>query len=242
MNLSVTNFRETTKSSDLIDDPINYAEMKRTAVVVAGGSGTRMGTEVPKQFLLLSGRPVLMHTLEKFKGVDHIILVLPEQQLPLWNRLKAAHDFHLSHTVVHGGASRYESVKNGLTVAGTEGVIAVHDGVRPLVSPDMIDRCYREAAEHGTAIPVITVPESVRSKKEGGSISEDRSRFLLVQTPQCFRAEYVSGAYDHGDDPRFTDDASVLEAAGIPIHLVDGERWNIKITFPEDLAVAAALL
>ena len=201
-----------------------------------------MNNAIPKQFLLLNGRPVLMHTIERFSSMDAIVVVLPAAQIETWKSLVSAHCFTAKHTVTAGGTSRYLSVKNGLAMAGDEGIIAVHDGVRPLVSEELIARCVSAAEDHGTAIPVISVPESVRSKQDGGSKAEDRSRFMLVQTPQCFRASYAASAYSKEDDAAFTDDATVLEAAGIPIHLVDGERWNIKVTFPEDLEVAAGLL
>lgn len=216
--------------------------MKRTAIIVAGGSGSRIGGPIPKQFLLLAGRPVLMHTLERFRASDRIILVLPPNQIPYWQELVRSHGFSLSHTIVTGGKSRYESVRNGLAAADAESVIAVHDGVRPIVSEVLINRCYETASRHGTCIPVIGIPESVRIKEDGKSRTADRNKFLLVQTPQCFRGEYIEKAYTVTEDPGFTDDASVLEAAGIPVHLTDGERWNIKITFPEDLKAAEALI
>jgi 2-C-methyl-D-erythritol 4-phosphate cytidylyltransferase len=216
--------------------------MKQTVIIVAGGSGTRIGGPVPKQFLTLCGRPVLMHTLERFEGADRIILVLPADQLETWNRLVQQHGFRVEHTVVTGGPSRYESVRRGLQEAGTEGVVAVHDGVRPLVTPDFIRRCFETAALQGTCIPTVVVPESVRRRSGNSTVAEDRSSFLLVQTPQCFRAEFISTAYGGPDNPLFTDDATVLEKAGIPLHFTEGERWNMKITFPEDLKVAEALL
>jgi 2-C-methyl-D-erythritol 4-phosphate cytidylyltransferase len=216
--------------------------MKQTAIIVAGGSGTRIGGPVPKQFLPLRGRPVLMHTLERFSDVDRIILVLPSDQLETWKELVFRHNFIQEHTVIAGGSSRYESVRRGLREAGTEGVVAVHDGVRPLVTPVLIKHCFETAALHGTCIPTVVVPESVRRRTGDSTVAEDRNGFLLVQTPQCFMAEYIAKAYAGPDSPLFTDDATVLEKAGIKLHFVEGERWNMKITFPEDLKVAEALL
>ncbi|MFM2134991.1 MAG: hypothetical protein RL021_391 [Bacteroidota bacterium] len=216
--------------------------MKRTAIIVAGGSGSRIGGPTPKQFLPLSGKPVLMHTLLQFAASDRIIVVLPEGQIPYWKELVKSYGFTLPHTVVPGGASRYESVRNGLASADPESVIAVHDGVRPIVSEPLINRCYETAALHGTCIPVCSIPDSIRVKEDESSRPADRNRFLLVQTPQCFQGAYIGKAYNGADQPGFTDDASVLEAAGIPLHFTEGERWNIKITFPEDLKVAEALL
>lgn len=216
---------------------------KRSAVViVAGGAGTRMGTEIPKQFLLLKGRPILMHTLEKFAAVEERIIVLPFDQIETWKQLVQQCNFTMQHHVVPGGTSRYLSVQNGLrAISESVDIVAVHDGVRPLVSPALIERCLTEAHEFGTSIPVITVPESVRSRSGIVSQAEDRSRFLLVQTPQCFSTKFIETAYSKSDDPSFTDDATVLEKIGVVIHLTEGERWNIKITFPEDLLVAEAL-
>lgn len=212
-------------------------------VIVAGGSGTRMGAGIPKQFLLLCGRPILMHTLEKFVAVDERIIVLPTDQIETWKQLVQQYNFSLQHHVVSGGTSRYLSVQNGLrAISENVDVVAVHDGVRPLVSSALIERCLKEAMEFGTSIPVITVPESVRSRSGERSQAEDRSRFLLVQTPQCFSTKFIETAYSKSDDPSFTDDATVLEKTGVNIHLTEGERWNIKITFPEDLLVAEALV
>jgi len=216
--------------------------IKSTAVIVAGGSGTRMGAAIPKQFLLVNGRPILMHTLEKFQTVSERIVVLPADQLETWKTFASEFNFTLSHHVVAGGATRYLSVQNGLRqVSRDTEIVAVHDGVRPLVSTALIHRCISDAQRFGSAIPVITVPESVRSRSGEHSNAEDRSRFLLVQTPQCFSAAYIDAAFSGPDDPSFTDDATVLEKSGVNVHLTEGERWNIKITFPEDLRVAAAL-
>ena len=212
-----------------------------TAIIVAGGTGTRMNAAIPKQFLLLRGKPILMHTLEKFRRANEIILVLPESQTEQWKSLVMQHAFNIPHHIVHGGNTRYLSVKKGLAAVHQEGIVAIHDGVRPLVSTELINRCYEDAIKYGNSIPVISVPESVRSLQEESSTAEDRSRFVLVQTPQCFHTALIKKAYSGEYSPKYTDDASVLESAGIPIHLTEGERWNIKITFKEDMKVADAL-
>lgn len=216
--------------------------MKRTAIIVAGGSGSRMGGPVPKQFLLISGKPVLIHTLERFAKADRIIVVLPESQIAYWEELVRSHGCKVPHTVVPGGMSRFQSVRNGLAAADTDSVIAVHDGVRPIVSEALINRCYETAALYGTCIPVCTIPDSIRIREDEKSSPVDRNRYVLAQTPQCFLGAYIGKAYGVDDHPGFTDDASVLEAAGIPVHLTEGERWNVKMTYPEDLKVAEALL
>ena len=216
--------------------------MKSAAVIVAGGTGRRIGAGIPKQFICVGGKPILLHTIEKFSHVNECIVVLPEHEIETWRTMVKQYDFQVPHTVVAGGSSRYLSVKNGLAAVKFADVVAVHDGARPLVSRELIDRCLKDAFEFGSAIPVISVPESIRSHSNTGSTAEDRSRFLLVQTPQCFRTTYISSAYNKPDDSSFTDDATVLEKNGVAVHLTEGERWNIKITFPEDIAVAEALL
>lgn len=216
--------------------------MKSAAIIVAGGTGTRIGAGIPKQFICVGGKPILIHTIEKFSHLDECIVVLPEQEIDTWHSMVKQYHFQVPHTVIVGGSSRYLSVKNGLAAVKSADVVAVHDGARPLVSRGLIDRCLNDACEFGSAIPVVSVPESIRSHSDNGSNAEDRSRFLLVQTPQCFKSEYIATAYIKSDDPAFTDDATVLEKNGIAVHLTEGERWNIKITFPEDLAVAEALL
>jgi 2-C-methyl-D-erythritol 4-phosphate cytidylyltransferase len=216
--------------------------MKSAAVIVAGGTGRRIGAGIPKQFICVGGKPILLHTIEKFSHVNECIVVLPEHEIETWRTMVKQYDFQVPHTVVAGGSSRYLSVKNGLAAVKFADVVAVHDGARPLVSRELIDRCLKDAFEFGSAIPVISVPESIRSHSNTGSTAEDRSRFLLVQTPQCFKTAYISSAYNKPDDSSFTDDATVLEKNGVAVHLTEGERWNIKITFPEDIAVAEALL
>ena len=267
--------------------------MSDYAIIVAGGKGLRMGADLPKQFLPIGGRPVLMHTLEAFEraipGIT-LVLVLPHDQQDFWRDLCRQHAFTLPHTIVDGGQTRFHSVLNGLksltdpppTLPAREGVVtcdfgdlnskscdadacsehstpsltgragggsfsganslvAVHDGVRPFVSVDVIRRCYEAAREHGAAIPVVPVVETVRQLNPPSSTTLDRSLLRLVQTPQVFRLDLLCRAYEQPYRDAFTDDASVVEALGHPITLVEGNRENIKITTPFDLTVAEAL-
>lgn len=219
---------------------------KHTILIVAGGRGTRMGGSQPKQFLQLAGRPVLMHTLEAFDRWDasaRLIVVLPEDQIDTWKRLCEAHVFGRIHRVVAGGETRFHSVRNGLGAVASDGLIAVHDGVRPLVAPSVIAACFAAAADGGAAVPVVPVVESVREvDADGGSRPVDRTRLRVVQTPQVFRADVLRAAYCLPYDPRFTDDASVVEASGVAVRLVPGNRENIKLTTPMDLLLAEQLM
>lgn len=219
---------------------------KHTILIVAGGRGTRMGGPQPKQFLELAGRPVLMHTLEAFDRWDasaRLIVVLPEDQIDTWKRLCEAHVFGRIHRVVAGGETRFHSVQNGLGAVASDGLIAVHDGVRPLVAPSVIAACFAAAADGGAAVPVVPVVESVREMDaDGDSRPVDRTRLRVVQTPQVFRADVLRAAYCLPYDPRFTDDASVVEASGVAVRLVPGNRENIKLTTPMDLLLAEQLM
>ncbi len=286
--------------------------VKKYCIIVAGGSGKRMMSAIPKQFLLLDGKPLLMHTIERFHSFDpllDIIVVLPPEHHSLWSSLVEEYSFGISHRVAAGGEERFHSVRAGLalvkgdslvagpggtverealqagadlpeteqdgTVAreagraedmtlGTasgrvkdealvavhdgvsplvkdEALVAVHDGVRPLVSHDTIWRCYADAGEFGTAVPFVEPADSVRVLQGDDSRPLPRNAVRLIQTPQVFRASIIISAYERDFDPSFTDDATVAEAAGIKIHLTHGNRENIKITTPEDLAVAHIL-
>jgi 2-C-methyl-D-erythritol 4-phosphate cytidylyltransferase len=224
---------------------MNIETMKKFVIIVAGGSGSRMGTEIPKQFLELCGKPVLMHTISVFHDFDpesKIILVLPEDQLPFWEGLCLKHSFSLVHQVVSGGKTRFHSVQNGLSQIDGEGIVFIHDGVRPLVSRETLGRCLETAQESGNAIPVLPVTESLRKLEGEQNISVDRSQYFSVQTPQTFRSDQILEAFQQDFDPAFTDDASVAEKAGFSIHMVEGNRENIKITTPTDLIIAEALL
>lgn len=219
--------------------------MKRSVVVVAGGSGTRMGTGIPKQFLVLGSQPVLMHTLEIFHRFDsqmQIILVLPESQVEYWKKLCSDHRFSLPHCIVFGGKTRFQSVRNGLEQVNDADLIGVHDGVRPFVSQETLMRCFEAAALYGNAIPVVSVHETLRQLKGENSVTVDRNMFRLVQTPQVFERNSFLHAYQVDESPAFTDDASVFENAGHSIHLVEGNRENIKITEPIDLWLGNAFL
>lgn len=217
--------------------------MKKFAIVVAGGSGVRMGGGIPKQFLPLLGKPVLMHTLEKFQGlVDEIILVLPAEHFAFWKELCEEHSFHLKVNLVEGGSSRSQSVMNGLDLISDPGIVAIHDAVRPLVSRGLISVLLQSSLIHGNAVPVIPVRESLRSVKAQLNESVNRDGFVMVQTPQCFDLELIKSSYRNHEDIQFSDDASVFEFSGNRIHLEKGETSNIKITFKEDILFAEALL
>jgi 2-C-methyl-D-erythritol 4-phosphate cytidylyltransferase len=202
-----------------------------------------MGKELPKQFLPLQGKPVLMHTLETFYQWDataDLIVVIPETQGDYWNILCREIDCRTPHRIVYGGETRFHSVRNGLREVKSDGLIAVHDGVRPFVSREVIASCFAAAEAFGAAIPVVPMIESVREIDGAETRPFDRNRLCLVQTPQTFRADWLREAYEQPCDERFTDDASLVEAAGHAIHVVDGNRENIKITTPADLLYAAA--
>lgn len=221
---------------------------KRYAIIVAGGSGKRFGSELPKQFLPLAGdKAVLMHTIEKFHQADAtIVVVLPAEHQQLWIDMCKESNFPVTHTIANGGATRFESVRNGLAaIEGLESgdVVAVHDGVRPLVSVELINRCYSTAQAAGSAIPVVNPSDSIRQVMADGSSQQLlRSSLRAVQTPQTFLASWLLGAYDVEESPLFTDDASVVEAAGHQVTLVDGEVTNLKITTPIDMVVATELI
>ena len=217
------------------------------AVVVAGGKGLRMGGEKPKQFQDLKGRPVLMHTLERFREAlpeGKLILVLPESWMTMWRDLCHRHAFDIDHELVKGGETRFHSVKNGLdAIRGEEGVVAVHDGVRPFVAVDVIRECVKQALTGAGVVPVIAPVESVRLKQGDTDRTQsiDRNLCLLVQTPQVFPLNRLRQAYSQPYQSLFTDDASVVEADGGQVEVVEGNRENIKLTTPFDWAVAQLL-
>ncbi|MCB2380040.1 2-C-methyl-D-erythritol 4-phosphate cytidylyltransferase [Hymenobacter sp. BT635] len=219
----------------------------RFAILVAGGSGTRMGADRPKQFLNLLGEPVLLHTLRRFAEaavrVEKCVVVLPAEQLETWQQLCHEHNVTIPHAVVVGGETRWASVRNGLAQLAQEtaGIVAVHDGVRPLVSAAVIEQTYAAAATHGAAVAAVAPKDSVRGLAQQGSYAMDRARLRLVQTPQCFELDLLRRAYRLPELPAFTDDASVVEDLQ-PIYMVPGDYRNLKITTPEDLIVAEALL
>lgn len=213
---------------------------RNNVIIVAGGKGLRMGSELPKQFIPIGGKPVLMHTVEAFYRFDYrinIILVLPLSHQGYWKELCAEYSFRIPHTIAMGGDTRFQSVKNGLTLV-EEGLVGVQDGVRPFGSVDMIKRCYDAAHTYRAVIPVIDSTDSLREMVgEKDSRIVDRSKIRLVQTPQVFHADVLLNAYQTEYKDTFTDDASVVEASGTAIHLVKGEVTNIKITTPLDLKI-----
>lgn len=214
---------------------------QRAAIIVAGGSGSRMGGPIPKQFLLLKGRPLLSWTIEAFHRFDPgmpIIVALPEGQIPVWKALCIGHGFNVPHEVVAGGAERFHSVRNGLAAVRDASVVAVHDGVRPCVSTTLIDRCFAAAEEHGAAIPVVPISSSVREVDGDASRPIDRSRLRAVQTPQCFRTVLLRKAFELPFDPAFTDEATLVERDSTKVFLVEGEERNVKVTTPMDMQVA----
>ena len=219
--------------------------VKTFVVIVAGGQGTRMGTAVPKQFLELNGKPVLYHTIAAFAEAlpdCQIILVLPALQISYAQIVLQAFPERLDITLVAGGDTRFQSVRNGLEGLPSDSVILVQDGVRPLVSHDLILRCHRQAVEKGSAIPAIPVADSIRRVLNDGSEPIDRSALRIIQTPQAFQASILLPAMEQPYQQSFTDEATVVEYSGQKVYLVEGEKSNIKITTPEDLVVAEAFL
>lgn len=218
--------------------------MQKYAVIVAGGSGTRMQSEIPKQFIELKGLPILMYTINAFHYDNiQIILVLPDNQIDFWKQLIDQFGFKTPHQIVIGGSSRFDSVKNGLkSILSDDGLVAIHDGVRPLVNREIINRSFEVASTNGNAIVSIPLKDSIRSVDSTVNRQEDRSRFRLIQTPQTFQLNLIKKAFEQPFDPLFTDDASVLEKAGFSIHLIEGSYQNIKITTPEDLLIAESFL
>ena len=220
--------------------------MKYYAVIVAGGSGTRMQSAVPKQFLLLNGLPVLMHTIRAFEQscvTPAIVLVLPLAYHAYWQQLCDVHAFTTPHLLVAGGETRFHSVKNGIDqIPDHDALIAVHDAVRPLTSKQIIEKSYQHAEKHGNAVTAVKSRDSVRQLVNGKSVSLLRDQIYLIQTPQTFKADLLKKAYEQSYNDKFTDDASVVEQYGIEIHLTEGNHQNIKITFSEDITIAELLL
>ena len=219
--------------------------MKVYALIVAGGSGTRMKSEVPKQFMLLQQKPVLMHTIERFVQFDptmEIILVLPQNQFSTWTEICAKYQFDIKYQLVAGGATRTESVSNGLDCIHQNGIVFIHDGVRPLVSTNTLQRCLDKTLEAGNALPVLPLVESIRQLDGEHNRIANRDEFVSVQTPQVFLTNEIKAAYIAAKGKSFTDDASVLESFGKKINLVEGNRENIKITYPSDLIYASAIM
>lgn len=228
--------------------------MKHFVVIVAGGKGLRMGGALPKQFVPIEGKPVLMHTVETFyrwNSEATLVLVLPKEHHSYWNMLCREIGFEVSHSVVEGGNTRYASVSNGLRFIANKIknesieeniVVGIHDGVRPFVSSEVIERCFSAAQEFGAAVPVVPVTDSLREKDAEGSHAVERAAFMVVQTPQVFKWSVLKDSYSLPYQESFTDDASVVEASGFKVKTVNGNPENIKLTTPIDLIVAENLL
>lgn len=216
-------------------------------IIVAGGKGLRMGGDLPKQFLPLGGKPVLMHTIERFRQYSHdlgIILVLPHSQQEYWRQLCDKYKFTVEHTVVDGGETRFHSSQNGVAAVPDDasGVVGIHDGVRPFVSVETIGRCFEAARQYGAALPVLPVTDTLRRVTDDGGYNVQRNDYRTVQTPQAFDAQLLKQAFRQPYSDAFTDDASVVEAMGHKVTMVDGNRENIKLTTPFDLAVASCII
>jgi 2-C-methyl-D-erythritol 4-phosphate cytidylyltransferase len=218
--------------------------MENTFIITAGGIGKRMGSAIPKQFLELKGLPILMHTLRNFHAFDssaQLLLTLPKDWLDTWSELCHTHSFKVPHELITGGIERFDSIKNALSLA-TGNYIWIHDGVRPLVSHETLNRCKMGLTNHSAIVPVLPLKESLRWHKGEENKAVTRSEYVLVQTPQCFHQTIIQNAYQQEYSSQFTDDASVVENTNVPIHLVEGNEENIKITSPMDLKIASLFL
>jgi len=221
------------------------AGVKKYAVIVAGGKGIRMGKPVPKQFLSLAGKPLLYHAISAFVSAFpdiQIILVLPEDKLDFIDTLSLAFTNQQNIKIVAGGESRFHSVQNGLKEVADNSVVFIHDGARPLASAMLITNCYKQALEKGSAIPAIAVAESMRLLEGDHTMPVNREQLRIIQTPQTFRSGIILPAFRQEYTPLFTDEATVAEAYGAHVYLIEGERSNIKVTTPEDMIIAEALL
>ena len=219
-------------------------ETQNKLIITAGGSGLRMESDLPKQFLLLKGSPIIFKTLEVFYDFSasmEIYVVLPPLYMDLWQSLAIQYDLRIPCTLVAGGFTRFHSVKNALAMVSSGGITAVHDGVRPLVGRELIQSCFDLAREHPAVVPVVEITDSMRRITDQGSVPVDRTAFVRVQTPQVFWTDVLKKAYNQSYIPDFTDDASVVEKDGVPLFLTKGTVRNIKITSPEDLILAEIL-
>jgi 2-C-methyl-D-erythritol 4-phosphate cytidylyltransferase len=220
--------------------------VNKIVMIVAGGTGTRMNAPIPKQFLPILGVPLLMHTLEVFYRYDQeirIIVVLPETQIQTWKALCNTYNFMIRHELRPGGITRFHSVKNNLDLIEDDSLVGIHDGVRPLVHSETIKRCYAAALKYGNAVPAVSIPETLRKITTFGSEAVDRNLFRLVQTPQVFVGKLLKKAYLQEYNEKFTDDAGVVDQLHEePIHIVEGNTENIKITYSGDIQIAEALL
>jgi 2-C-methyl-D-erythritol 4-phosphate cytidylyltransferase len=212
--------------------------VRKVAIIVAGGKGVRMNSDIPKQFLLLNSTPVLMHTISKFSHLEEVILVVPKTQKEYWNSLCKTHNFNIPHTIVEAGKTRFHSVKNGLEKVDNNSIVAIHDGVRPLISSKLINSLITETKNGVGGIPILPVKDSIRKVEGENSIHIDKSNLFKVQTPQCFLSTDIKKAYTQSFSDNFTDDASVFESNGGRITTLLGEEKNLKITTKEDLKIA----
>lgn len=219
--------------------------MQQYVLIVAGGKSERIPSSVPKQFVELCGKPLLMHTMEAFLNdatIPEFIIVLPQEKIPEWKILCQLHHFQIKHQLAEGGPKRFHSVKSGLRLVPENVLVAIHDAARPFVSKATIQRCFEMAARKGNSVPVIPFTESVREVSGVSSKVVDRQPLRIVQTPQVFNSTQIKKAYKQNFSEEFTDDATVLEKAGFQINLVEGNPENLKITFPADLQLAELLL
>ncbi len=221
------------------------ANRKYYALIVGGGSGSRMQSEIPKQFMLLNGRPVLMHTIEALHSsgpAPEIIVVLNTDFHEYWRDLCTRHNFDILHQLVAGGEQRFHSVRNGLKYVSGDAIVAIHDAVRPCITHKVIDSAFLQAKELGNAVAAVKSRDSIRQKTKTNTVSLNREDIYLIQTPQVFEIELLNRAYEQEYQIEFTDDASVVERSGVEISLIEGDTRNLKITYPEDILVAEAYL
>ena len=217
--------------------------MKRYAIIVAGGTGSRMNSELPKQFLMLNGKPLLMHSIEAFAHCNcEIIVVMHKDYIDYWKQTVIEHQFNIQHIVAEGGTLRCESVQNGLNNISDEGLVAIHDAARPIITPALIEKLFDEAQQKGNAVPFLRIAESMRQIFPDNNKPVNRSEFVTIQTPQCFQTNIIQNAYSAITDRSFTDDATLAENFGVKINLVEGDRNNFKITTADDLKLAEALI
>ena len=219
--------------------------MQKIAVIVAGGTGQRMGTVIPKQFLLLNGKPLLYHTIQRFLSTWsdlEVILVLPEEHITTGHDILTGLVAISRVKIVEGGDTRFQSVKNGLAFISEPAVVFVHDGVRCLISSDLIERCYEQTLQKGSAIPAVAATDSIRITNGNEHQVINRNHVRIIQTPQTFLSELIIPAFDRPYEEKFTDEATVVEAAGKIVHLIEGEYTNIKITRPADLVIAERMI
>ena len=219
--------------------------MKKTAIIVAGGTGQRMGTTLPKQFLAIEGKSILLHTIDQFISAFsdiNFVIVLPADYIHEGENIIASSGLSQSFLFVAGGDTRFQSVKNGLAQADPASIVFVHDAVRCLLTPDLIQRCYQQAVEKGSAIPAVSSTDTVRITEGNKHHVVDRANVMMIQTPQTFNAAILKKAFEQVYQPSFTDEANVLEASGKEVYLIEGEHENIKITRPLDLAIAEYIL